>query len=235
MRSFISIIIVLMLILPDHSWGSDNSEPSDQLLRLGGYCATLVRTQISELPLSYESFPLEGLIRSSGRGLGIATGFSKPGILIPAHYPISDYLGLDLELSSAEFSDGRVSNRRLLFYSLILEYGIIPVRKLPLVLYFSFGGGGIHQSDYNADWLAGGDLEYLNENEYPTILGYGIRFSILKNVILKYDIKSGYKEWEEIGDPVPGRPGWYYVAGKDYELIFRQVSLGLTYIWNLRE
>ncbi|MFC1484575.1 hypothetical protein ACFL6Q_05975, partial [Candidatus Neomarinimicrobiota bacterium] len=115
---------------------------------------------MSRLPLTIDPLLVEGPVRSAGEGVGVAAGASFTDFLIADDSPVRDYLALDLEISSAEFSDDRVSNRKILFYELLLEYGLIPVRTLPLVVYGCFGAGGLHQFDYNTDWLDGGDLEF---------------------------------------------------------------------------
>jgi hypothetical protein len=200
MKYTTGLFIILALLVPTTSRGGDAEQSSDPLRSLRGYYATLVRTQMARIPLTFDPLLAEDPSRSAGDGTGVAVGASFTDFLTAYDSPIRDYLALDLEISSAEFSDDRVSNRKILFYQLMLEYGLIPVRTFPLVMYGCFG----------------------------------IKLRLVKNVVLKYDIKSGYQKWQELGDPVPGEPGWYYIERTGYTAVFRQISLGVTYIWNAK-
>jgi hypothetical protein len=227
-RSQVVALFLYIICSTTCTWGqTDINKQSKSNLRLQGFYASIIHTNISGFPLTYKTGfmnePLESAINSSASGLAYAGGVSV----------VDDnglYGGLEFEFSKFSFTDDRLSNRNIFFYYGFLDLGLMLSRQFPIASYISIGFGGFHQSDY-PEWLEEGyDLEYLDENDGHGILGLGIKLSPIARFILKCELKFTLVEHTYI--PSDERD-WYFEFEEkhEWEMIGRRVSVGLTYIF----
>ncbi|MBN1695140.1 hypothetical protein JW879_07060 [candidate division WOR-3 bacterium] len=205
----------------------DNDKLPEAFLRYKGLYGVIMYTNISGFPMtSLSSVFIDPEEEITFESSASCPSFALGGVVLPPNYP-NIYIGAELEFSIASFTDRRVSDRKISFSNIFLDIGIFPSKKIPLVIYGSLGGGWLHQFDYNEGSDDYG--EYLEKNDYPVMYGIGVKFSPLKHLILKGELKYIKKERRY----VPGGGGWYYEweEKSEWKPIGKRVSFGLTYIW----
>jgi hypothetical protein len=217
------IFALVIFICPYCNLRSSNND--DKLPLQGDYFEgvyiSIKYTRFSNVPISFESYN-ENKIKSSSSCPAFTIGYS----FAAGDNSILNF-GLEFEFSRTSFSDSRIENRIIKFYNGFVSFGVCLPVKSPLAIYGKFGGGVLRQLDYDNTFIW---HEYLDEKEYPTIFGIGIKYSPVKNLILDFEICGMLKTWTETGNPVPGRPDWYYEKS-GFEAIGRRVGIGISYIF----
>jgi hypothetical protein len=221
------LLLFFIFILPINLYSSElifTSSPQD---RFRGFYVTILSTKRSNFPLSYDQNFKVTYTNSSSPSYALAIGVSSPFKQIL-------YADFEFEYARSNFSDYRISNRKLNFFNLIIDAGLfLPMPAFPFALCGTVGFGWVHQSEHaDDDWMSQGwEYEYHSKGFETFMYGFSIKCSVIKNIILEFEIRTLREVHRMAGEEVPGRPGWYY---EDIEMtkLGKRVSFGFTYIFS---
>jgi len=168
----------------------------DKILNFGGLYIYFLVSEISGVPISYIENGYDAAKSSSFTPVfGVGYSFASSGK--------RSFYDLELEYGYGGFSDWRVNKRRLHFIFLMFNFGYLFEPKYGLAIYGKLGTGLIIQSEFEKEYFGRG-YEFLEKMESPLILGFGLKCSPFKHIVLRFELnhslEGGGGTWEALID-----------------------------------
>jgi len=192
-----------------------------------GFYFSVLITKHTGVPTSYVRGSLNyynsdpPAISNSSKGPAFAIG----GTLLFEEFSV--FTEAEFEYSYAKFSDWRITNRRYDYYQIGLKVGYLP-KSFPIALYGTFGGGGMHQSDFvEFDYKNPTNLyeyEALQQSEDPFYFGIGFKLGILRHFCIRWEFHDSHISRGDTGDEYV-----YYVNTPKPTKTGKRMSLGIDF------
>jgi opacity protein-like surface antigen len=136
---------------------------------------------------------------------------------------------LEVDAATAEFDFDLFRQTRIWFYTLTFNVEYRFFLELPVTVYVGFGGAMLHytyknaeQNDFTGDWSA------FDENEYVFAANAGIKGRLVKNLMLRAELRH---YWKGFGDGFYWDDDWEweYYYDDDIWPFGTTISIGLEF------
>jgi opacity protein-like surface antigen len=134
-------------------------------------------------------------------------------------------LNLEFDAATSEFDFDLFSPTRIWFYTLTFTVEYRSFLQLPLNVYVGFGGAMLHysykkaeQNGFTADWSV------FDENEYVFAANAGIKVRLVKNLMLRAELRH---YWKSFGESFFWDDEWEYYYDDDTYPFGTAISIGL--------